>query len=212
MEILCETTDDEKGSTGQIIFAPHHSFEEKSLGLATFIWSGFCFLAFAEQNPNIEFIFKPHPRFRYALERNLIFSKDKIEEFYKRLDQASNILICEDGDYGEIFRKSRLLITDCGSFLAEYYVFNKPVVHLISQSSVGLTELGRGLTKNYYAARNEGEFMDLLEMLVIENCDPLLPYRKKQSDIFGLDGGEKPSKKIADFLEKTIWGDVNNLQ
>jgi len=45
---------------------------------------------------------------------------NEVESYYAEWHNLSNGFVYDEGDYFNIFKSSDALITDCGSFLAEY--------------------------------------------------------------------------------------------
>lgn len=114
-----------------IVYAPHHSFEAHSLRTATFQRNGIQILELAERTSNsIDWVFRPHPRFKMAVIKNKIMNRQEIDIYYKRWMSIGDV--CEGGDYFKLFKSSAGLITDSISFLAEYLPTGAPVFHLVS--------------------------------------------------------------------------------
>jgi len=149
----------------KVIYAPHHSFEQNGVSLATFKDNGKFILELAKNNPQTTWILKPHPRFKYALLRNNIMTEKEIEEYYHEWEQIGTIY--EKGEYGFIFKDSDLMITDCCSFLMEYLLTEKPLIRLVNSHSVKLNEIGEKIMSGYYLANNNDElkkyFYDIIE-------------------------------------------------
>lgn len=181
----------------KIIYAPHHSFEANGINAATFKDNGKFILEFAQSHPETTWIFKPHPRFKYALEANNIMSAVDIENYYKAWEKIGKIY--EQGDYFDIFRSSDLMITDCCSFLGEYLPTGKPLIRPIKTGSVPLNKLGVEITKGYYETSNNNELKNTLISLFDEKND----YKKNiRNNILHtkLIINEKSSKTIIKYL------------
>jgi hypothetical protein len=149
----------------RLIFAPHHSLEQdNSLHYATFDWNGLEILEYAKQNPETDWVFKPHPRLRHALSVNKIMTKEDVDKYYNEWENLPNTKICDTGDYFDLFRTSDGLITDCGSFLAEYLPTKKPIVLLINPKSQGYNRFGQMLVNSFYKANTFNE----LESIIIQ--------------------------------------------
>jgi len=149
----------------KVIYAPHHSFEQDGVSLATFKYNGKFILELAKNNPQTTWILKPHPRFKYALQKNNIMTREEIENYYKEWEKIGTVY--EKGEYGFIFKESDLMITDCCSFLMEYLLTEKPLIRLINDNSVNLNKTGEKLMNGYYLASNNDElkkyFYDIIE-------------------------------------------------
>ena len=64
------------------------------------------------------------------------------------------------------------MITDCGSFLIEYFCTGKPIIHLISdQCNVTPPEPTQKIFNTFYQVRNVGELYNQLDNLLQKNND-----------------------------------------
>ena len=111
-----------------VIYAPHHSLAQTSLSYSTFQWSGFFILEWAKSHLEIDWVFKPHPRFKLSLAEEGIMTQMEIDDYYNEWGKLG--IVYEDGNYFDLFKASRCLITDCGSFLTEYLPTQMPIIHL----------------------------------------------------------------------------------
>lgn len=185
----------------KIIYAPHHSFGTEHQNLATFQKNGKYILSLAKKHPETTWIFKPHPRFRYALLENKIMTEQEIEEYYNEWQNIGNVYT--QGDYIDIFRSSDLLITDCCSFLAEYLFTEKPVIRLCNEHSDPLTKLGEDITSGYYHIYENNDIESTLEKLISHN-DEKLNHRKALIEKY-IDKNEKTASKIHQYISKIIF-------
>jgi len=159
----------------KIIYAPHHSFSNNSLKWATFEWNGKEILKKAIDNPDTEWIFKPHPWFRNFIVKYGIMKKQEIDDYFNSWEQIGQVYL--EGDYFDIFRTSDLLITDCGGFLTQYLPTKNPVIHLISSNGEKRSSIGDKSSQNYYKANNMNELNNIFDMLVNKKEDPLKEKR-----------------------------------
>ena len=152
-----------------VIYAPHHSFEKDSLNFATFQWNGKYILEYAEEHPEFDWVFKPHPRFKSAVIQNNIMSAEEIEEYYKRWEKIG---ICyNDGLYFDLFKQAKCLITDCGSFLIEFLPTKQPVIHLRNSLAKKQFPSEQIAADAYYKAWNLKELEQLLSQILINKTD-----------------------------------------
>ena len=152
-----------------VIYAPHHSFEQWSLNYATFRWNGAFILEWAKAHPEFEWIFKPHPRFKEAVIKNNIMTKDEAEEYYSEWGKIGKPYF--DGSYFDLFKNSKCLITDCGSFLIEYLPTNQPVIHMRNPLGTDYIESIKVAMKSYYDVWNPKELEKTLNEILIESKD-----------------------------------------
>ena len=185
----------------RVIYAPHHSFYKDSmLGFGTFDWNYKFFFNFAKNHPEIEFIIKPHPELKRQIVKQGLMSISEMTQYFEMWENLPNAQVYEYGNYFDMFKTSDLLITDCNSFLYEYLPTKKPVIHLISESSVGHNSFGEKIISGYYNASNIDELNKQLELVLFKNEDPLLPVREKiiAEDLI------QPKDGVAKFIEKFI--------
>lgn len=160
----------------KIIYAPHHSFEKNGLNMATFKKNGRFILEFAQKHPETTWVFKPHPRFKYALLKNDIMTESEIEEYYREWESVGKI--CTTGDYFDIFKTSDLLITDGCSFLAEYMPTGNPIIQLMNKKPL-LSELGNMLLEGCYSLVGNQELDKVLDQLIVKKIDEKKEKRKE---------------------------------
>lgn len=152
-----------------VIYAPHWSINYPRENYATFEWSGKYILEFAKSHPEINWIFKPHPALERRLETENILNKEEIKKYWQ--EWADIGIVCETGDYLDLFLQSYAMITDCGSFLTEYFLTENPVIHLVSKTSAGYNPSVDKITKSYYQAHNTEELKNYLEEVILKKSD-----------------------------------------
>ncbi|MDL2280895.1 CDP-glycerol glycerophosphotransferase family protein [Selenomonadales bacterium OttesenSCG-928-I06] len=186
----------------KIIYAPHHSFEDTSLKWATFQWNGKEILKMAKNNPDTEWVFKPHPIFKKNLLNNKIMTAQEIDSYFDEWAKIGQVY--ESGNYFDIFRTSNLLITDCGSFLTEYLPTKNPVIHLVAQNktTVYRSSIYEQSSRNYYKVKNSEELEQTFNMLVKENEDPLKTNRLKDASEITFSSAENIFYYIENLLKK----------
>ncbi len=145
-----------------VIYAPHWTFGGKGVALGTFEWSGNFMLEYAKTHPEIKWIFKPHPLLFKALTDNNLMTKEEAENYYNEWGKIG--IKYESGDYLGLFEKSKMMITDCSSFLGEYFMTQNPLIHLMSQSPQ-FNNSENPILKTFYRAYNLDELKSLLETL-----------------------------------------------
>ncbi len=125
----------------RVIWAPHHSVGNDWLAFGVFHRIYRDMLAWAQRSPNIEFALKPHPALFALVVKMGLMTQADVDGFKARWNSLPNCLIIE-GQYGDLFAASDLMLTDGVSFLTEYQLFNKPLVFIDSQRRVPFNALG----------------------------------------------------------------------
>ena len=115
-----------------VIYAPHWTirFHVNVHDLGTFDLYHEYFLNMVRQNPDVNFVFKPHPSLESAVVSKGVMSLERYRAYVAEWDSLPNGLHVFDGDYIDLFRKSSLLITDSASFILEWLPSGHPCLYL----------------------------------------------------------------------------------
>lgn len=183
-----------------IIYAPHWSLGNSPLKYATFDWNGKYILEFAKKHPELNWIFKPHPILKNRLLELEIMTEEEVNNYYSEWDKIG--MKYEGPDYIDLFKESRLLITDCGSFLAEYMPTKNPVILLKSKNSTPYNFLAKKVTKYYYKAYNLKDLKTLFHKVLLNNEDPI--KNKRINMLHDLNLVTSASQNIVNDLNKTL--------
>lgn len=186
----------------KIIYAPHHSLDDDGLKLATFKTNGEFILSLAKKNQETTtWVFKPHPRFKYALLKNKVMSEQQIENYFKEWENIAKIY--DKGAYFDIFKSSDLLITDCCSFLGEYLPSKKPIIQLVNSDHSEFNPLGKEITSQNYKAYSCEELSKYFQTLVCEKDDYLKEDRLELIKSV-IDYNKPSATKICEYLIETL--------
>ena len=191
-----------------VIYAPHWSFSHKKNtnpeNYGTFNVNGVEILKYAKEHPEINWAFKPHPTLKRTLIKTGIMTEKEVEEYYLEWEKFANC--CYTSDYIDLFLDSKALITDCGSFLIEYFCTGKPIIHLISKDCKIKPLLpSKRIFDTFYKAENIDSVFSHLETLLVKNNDYLKDSREKLLKESGL-LNNYAAKNIIDDVEKIIKG------
>lgn len=198
-----KSLDDEK----VVIYAPHHSLFASN-NFATFdLYKDYMF-EIAKNNADIKFVFKPHPLLRFQIneryrEGKIDFSMSDYDKYVEGWNNLPNGEVVDQGDYIELFEKSACLITDCGSFIGEYFPSCKPCIYLLNprkhnQRDV-YTPLAQKILDTYYVALSQTELENYFSAVVLNDKDEKLEKRKHAlSEEFPEIGSA--GKNIVDYL------------
>ncbi|MDB2370985.1 CDP-glycerol glycerophosphotransferase family protein, partial [Alphaproteobacteria bacterium] len=165
-----------------IIWAPHWSVNHP-INFSTFDKNYIFFKMIVKKYSQFYWIFKPHQRLKYHLEEINFLTKEKINEYYSFWEKLPNGEYYNESDYFDIFKVSDALITDCGSFLAEYLPTRNPILYLVNPHSAGFNEIGKKLVNSYYNAFDDNDIIKFIETVIIKNNDYLKEERIKNLSI-----------------------------
>lgn len=202
---LEEYLDDKNYEKKYVIYAPHHSFAEDSLRLGTFGWNGTFILDYAKKHKEFNWIFKPHPLCKDSLIRAGIFKDiNEVNSYYDEWEKIGYIY--DKGNYINLFKQTKCLITDCGSFLIEFLPTESPVINLRRKDSVCLSNITDKIVKSYYQAYNLEELKQYFNDILENNNDP--KKEERLSLIKKLNLVRNASDNIINDLEETFYKNI----
>lgn len=196
---------DETHSKPRIIYAPHHSIErEGGFGMSNFVEHAQFFLDFAKSHPQYEFLIKPHPVLKSKCEATGFMSGEEYENYINKWRELPNGNAYTLGNYYDVFKTSDALVTDCSSFLGEYFVSGKPIILLESDSRMPFNDFGLELRKGMYKPKNTQQIEETIENIFDNHNDYLSDLRKKiiKKEFFLPPNGT--AKYIVDYLRKEL--------
>ena len=127
-------------------------------------------------------------------------TKTDIDKYY---NEWKNIgIYSEGGGYTDLFNESYAMITDCGSFLTEYFVTENPVIHMISEKFTPNSVI-KEIDKTYYTAHNFEELSQHLNDVILNKTDCKKEARIKLLRNLGLKNNNSAEKIINDILDVT---------
>lgn len=179
----------EKMAKKIVIYSPHWSVYsdvfDNDERYSTFQHNGREILKYAQQHPEIDWYFKPHPTLKISLFRTGIMTQEEIDCYYSEWEKIGTV--CVGGDYSELFWKSSALITDCASFLVEYPCTGNPIIHLISSAcTVVIPKPSERLFATYYQVHNLDEMYQCFDTVLCKGLDPMYDARMKAVRAAGL--------------------------
>ena len=187
-----------------VIYAPHWTFDHPNnvniQNISTFLWNGKEILAYAKAHPEVKWLFKPHPRLQWQLVDSGVWTKGEVDAYYKEWEKLGQSYY--GSDYVALFNRSRAMITDCSSFVAEYPPCGGAMIHL--RSTTQKLELLRAYDKMYdsfYQVHNLKEMYKTFDMVVARGEDPKREERIKAVTELNL-VGNNAAKNIMEYLLK----------
>ena len=188
-----------------IIYAPHYSVRETTLKLGTFDWNGKFILDYAKNHTEFNWIFKPHPRCKEDFLRLKIFKNiDEINEYYEQWNKLGTLY--DEGNYIDLFKQTKCLITDCASFLIEFLPTEMPVINLRRKDSVYISDITNEIVKSYYQVYELEELKQVFNDVLENNNDP--KKEERLNLIKKLNLVRNASDNIINDLEETFYKNI----
>ena len=148
----------------KVLWAPHHSFGEAWLNFGVFDSMHTDKLELARENPQIDFVLRPHPYMFGSLVGQGYMSAEALAYWRKNWDALPNTATDETTSYAALMLAADLLFTDGISFIAEYpLVTRRPAVFWEKQGHWTFNPLGEIAAKSTVKVGNFKEFENLLK-------------------------------------------------
>lgn len=192
-----------KNENPKIIYAPHHSIGKDGLRMSTFRQNYQSFLNFAKNNSQYSFIYKPHPMLEVAVVEHNLMTKEEYQNYVNEWENLENSKVYNKGEYFDIFKSSDILITDCSSFLAEYFPSKKPIIFLNRADRAPFDKFGNKIKKGFYEINDFNKIPKLLNKILIKKEDKLTKKREEIiNKYFYMEGST--CEKFIYFLESLL--------
>lgn len=158
----------------KLIWAPHWTIGNQSF------YSNGSFLSICDDMVNLAkqhadrllIAFKPHPILYRALCDHPDWGQEKTDAYYKQWATMPNTQV-EEGEYRDLFWSSDAMIHDCGSFIIEYPMVNKPCLYLQRGAGYGdFNGFAKAALNCYTIGKNAEDIEKFILEQVIGDQDP----------------------------------------
>ena len=160
------------------------------------------FLTLCDAEPDIDFVFRPHPlTFSSAITTGMMSEKD-VHSYILSYSKRPNTSLDRRPFYQDTICSTDVIVTDITSLIPEYLASGKPIIFCPTQD--GFNAVGSKLSEGFYYAASWNEIEQTLNMLK-NNIDPLKGKRREvvNEAYFMPDGGTGTFVKnylMADFF------------
>lgn len=199
--VSCNTDSNKKL---RILWAPHHSLEGW-LGFCTFFQNYHQIIKFAQDNPSVEIVFRPHPALYEVMVSQNRMTKEQVDWFNTQLSSLPNCYLDEGAEYIHLFKQSDILVTDGVGFLFEYLLTGKPIIHTDSKVNCGFNDYYKQIEPAWYKAYEFDDVGKLIAQLR-SGDDPLKHTRQELVKLLYPISDKEPSEIICDDIRKSILG------
>ena len=154
----------------------------------------------ADKYKNILFIIRPHPLMFGNFMKTGEMTESEAAQFRMWCNNTENVILDEEKEYSDSFRKSDFLIADVSGLLPEYYVTKKGILYCHSTAKFEYTDYAIEFISTCYEVRNIKD-LEQLFLLLINNNDYMLDKRVEFINKYHHDI-DKNSQKILEYLSK----------
>lgn len=128
----------------KLLWAPHHSYADRWLNFGHFNNQRELMLAFAQQHPEMDIVFRPHPFLFGTMTDRDVMTQDEVDDWRSRWDSLPNTHTDLGAPLTSLLLASDALVTDGVSFLAEYpLVTGKPAIFWEKSEHWDFSPLGK---------------------------------------------------------------------
>lgn len=164
------------GNKKTILWTPHHLIELDSNGTGTWLIWGEKILSLALNNPDIMFIFRPHPLMMGALVNGKHISEAQMVSLENRIRNSKNIIWDDSKTYHNAFNAADAIITDGTTFSFEFLYTHKPI--LLTPRNMQGFYFYEEMLESYYIVNELADVENFIEM-IRRGKDPLYQNRLK---------------------------------
>ena len=168
------------GSIYRLLWTPRWTTDPRLGGSHFFDYKDFL-IAWAEKDPSIDLLFRPHP---LALDHFIAtgqLTEKSMRDYLERYEKCPNANIDRTAEYNDTFWSSDCLVTDISSMIPDYLFTGKPIIYCTSPIDEKLS------------------MPDLLECLYKVNS-----FEEIMDTVNRLKAGEDPKKEARVKFAKTL--------
>lgn len=137
------------------------------------------FFQYADDNPTVAVLVRPHPLMFENFISSGILSKKEVEAYYNDCEKRENIRLDKEKEYLSSFWNTSVLVSDYSSMIIEYFATGKPLVYLTYNDSIDYTDQMQEMLDASYLVSDESQLRIVLDNLKL-GIDPL---KEKRSEV-----------------------------
>lgn len=120
-------------------------------------------ISFAEMNPSIKIIIRPHPLMFENHIKSGIISQKELELYFNRIDRISNISFDKNDSYETTLEEADLILSDFTGLLVEMFVMRKKVAYTGEKRD--LKNEFYPMIDSFYEAKTWEQFLEVFQLL-----------------------------------------------
>lgn len=157
--------------------------------------------AYADQNPDVDILFRPHPMAFDNFVRTGEMTQAEVDAYIREYDSRGNTALDREKSYDATFWESSVLLTDISAIIVEYFVTGKPIIFCDTQNRTNAyLDFFEKILSACYIANNSQDIEKYLTQLKA-GIDPLSQKRKQIAiELFGEAPQQAPQKIRQDLL------------
>ncbi len=182
----------------RVIWTPRWT-TDKALGGSNFFTYYQDLLTFAGENPDIDFLHRPHPLALTHFQQTGELTAEQAEAYVESCRTLPNVEMDKLPEYETTLWGSSVLVSDISGIMVEYFSTGKPIIFCATNMELALTPYFARMLEGCYVVHSNRELFDTLSMLK-NGQDPLAETRGALiREILG-DLQGSPSTRIVEAL------------
>lgn len=172
---------------------------DPALGGSNFFLYKDLLLEYAEKNPQVDLLLRPHPLMFENFLKTGELTQEAADAYRNRVAKLSNAAFDAEKEYAATFWNSSVLVSDVSGILPEYFATGKPLIYCASNMHLETIDMINQMLEGCYIVNTPEELFARLSLLE-KGEDPL--REKRQALIHSLFGNEwhTTAEKIAQAL------------
>ena len=181
----------------RVMWTPRWTTEPELGGTNFFLYKD-VLLAYAEEQKDMDFLFRPHPLMFENFIRTGEMTGEEIEAYQNKVEKLPNVSFDREQEYGATFWNSSVLVSDISGILPEYFITGKPLIYCASNMVLEPTDMSLRMFEGCYVVYTPEELFACLKELK-SGRDRLAGKRREIArELFG--DIENASRRIAEEL------------
>ncbi len=145
------------------------------------------FYNYALQNPNINFIIRPHQHLFFSTASSGFLTQEEINQIFIKFRSLQNVTISDSTNTSLVndIISADIVISDGTSALAEVVVADKPIIYLSNgwNNEFNSNKLSRELKKYIYLAYNPNDIRRYIDDIRQNNYSPFHEKEEKNGSV-----------------------------
>lgn len=185
-----------------ILWTPHHLIDLSKPGTGTWLIWGMKILDMALQNPDIAFIFRPHPMMIGALLNGGYLTEKDVTQLEERIAASGNILWDKNDSYVSAMRAADAIITDGTTFSIEFLYTGKPI--LLTPRNMEGFYAKQDMFESYYVVKDTTDIRDFIQMVRCGNDSLRQKRLALRERVFFLPEGKTVGQNIMENVKRDL--------
>ena len=158
-------------------------------------------LKYAEEHPDTDLLFRPHPLALENFQKNGDMTAEEAKSFVAQCEALPNVSLDKEKEYAATFWGADVLISDISGIIPEFFVTGKPLIFCASNMILTPETTTAQILEASYVVHDQAQLEACLDQLKA-GIDPLKEKRQQLVDQLYSQELRSPAAKITEHLAK----------